>query len=86
MNNNAAIPTGDPNSIRAGPEDDWMTIDLNPLLNNEGMVTGVEDDWFGNGFGPDTYNNLEVLGKLVNEGSSPWGPQQGGGGGGDMGF
>lgn len=61
-----------------------MTIDLNPLMNNEGgMVTGIEDDWFGNGFGPDTYNNLEVLGKLVNNEGSPWGPQQGGA---DLGF
>ena len=52
---------------------DWLTLDLQPLLgNNDGMgMGGVSDTvnapWFGT-FGPETYNNLEVLGKLANDG------------------
>lgn len=54
-------------------EEDWLTLDLNPLLENNNLESGEE--WFG-AFGPETHNNLEVLGKLVNE---QWMP-------GDMGF
>ena len=55
-------------------EDDWLTLDLQPLID----TTGFEADnnaWYG-AFGPETHNNLEVLGKLVNE---QWHP-------GDLGF
>ena len=45
---------------------DWLTLDLQPLLGNDGMGGG-ENPWFG-AFGPETHNNLEVLGKLVNDG------------------
>ena len=46
---------------------DWLTLDLQPLLGNDGMGGG-DNAWFGGAFGPETHNNLEVLGKLVNEG------------------
>ncbi|CAD6567272.1 MAG: hypothetical protein ASARMPREDX12_000176 [Alectoria sarmentosa] len=45
---------------------DWLTLDLQPLLGNDGMGGG-DNPWFG-AFGPETHNNLEVLGKLVNDG------------------
>lgn len=45
---------------------DWLTLDLQPLLGNDGMG-GSDNPWFG-AFGPETHNNLEVLGKLVNDG------------------
>ena len=49
-------------------EEDWLTLDLNPLLSSDstGFQTGVGNDgqWFGN-FGPEINGNLEVLGKLV---------------------
>lgn len=45
---------------------DWLTLDLQPLLGNDGMGGG-DNAWFG-AFGPETHNNLEVLGKLVNDG------------------
>ena len=86
--------------------EDWLTLDLQPLLdnsNNGGLTNGngggggggTDDNgsgngsnnsgsgswWLGNAFGPETQNNLEVLGKLVNEGGS-W-PAVGGDG---MGF
>ncbi|KAF6222363.1 hypothetical protein HO133_001449 [Letharia lupina] len=44
---------------------DWLTLDLQPLLGNDG-VEGGDNPWFG-AFGPETHNNLEVLGKLVND-------------------
>ena len=50
---------------------DWLTLDLQPLLggnNNDGLSMGTGDNpWFG-AFGPETHNNLEVLGKLANDG------------------
>ncbi|KAL8737274.1 MAG: hypothetical protein Q9181_001828 [Wetmoreana brouardii] len=49
-------------------EEDWLTLNLNPLLSSDSgaFQTGVGDDgqWFGN-FGPEINGNLEVLGKLV---------------------
>ncbi|KAL8656152.1 MAG: hypothetical protein Q9210_000437 [Variospora velana] len=54
-------------------EEDWLTLDLNPLLSSSdnnagasGFQAGVGNDaqWFGN-FGPEINGNLEVLGKLV---------------------
>ena len=45
---------------------DWLTLDLQPLLGNDGMGGG-DNPWFS-AFGPETHNNLEVLGKLVNDG------------------
>lgn len=46
-------------------EEDWLTLDLNPLLDTSGM-NGGDNQWFG-AFGPETHNNLEMLGKLVND-------------------
>lgn len=46
---------------------DWLTLDLQPLLGNDGMGGGGDNPWLG-AFGPETHNNLEVLGKLVNDG------------------
>ncbi|KAL8718876.1 MAG: hypothetical protein Q9225_004045 [Loekoesia sp. 1 TL-2023] len=61
-NSNAALSPFDNN------EEDWLTLNLNPLLSSEttGFQTGVGNDgqWFGN-FGPEINGNLEVLGKLV---------------------
>ena len=45
---------------------DWLTLDLQPLLGNDGMG-GADNPWLG-AFGPETHGNLEALGKLVNEG------------------
>ena len=59
MDNNGVMPLPIPG------EDDWLTLDLQPLID----TTGFENDnnaWYG-AFGPETHNNLEVLGKLVNE-------------------
>lgn len=49
-------------------EEDWLTLDLNPLLDPVNSAFNAADtvDWFGN-FGPEMNDNLEVLGKLVNE-------------------
>ena len=67
---------------------DWLTLDLQPLLGgNDGMggggVGGGDNPWFG-AFGPETHNNLEVLGKLVNDGGGYRGDGFGDDGG--MGF
>lgn len=67
-------PTDNHNSLPFPSEEDWLTLDLNPLLENNNL-DGGEKQWFG-AFGPETHNNLEVLGKLVNE---QWQP-------GDLGF
>ena len=48
--------------------DDWLTLDLNPLLDSN-TFGGMNDAWFGN-FGPEINSNLDVLGKLVNDGFS----------------
>ena len=45
---------------------DWLTLDLQPLLGNDGMGGG-DNPWLG-AFAPETHNNLEVLSKLVNDG------------------
>lgn len=55
MDNNLLFPS----------EEDWLTLDLNPLLEGSGL-NGADNQWFG-AFGPETHNNLEVLGKLMNE-------------------
>ena len=57
----------------SGTADDWLTLDLNPLLDNT-TFGGTDNSWFGN-FGPEINSNLDVLGKFVNEGFN-----------GDMGF
>ena len=49
----------------SGTADDWLTLDLNPLLDNSAFG-GAENPWFGN-FGPEINSNLDVLGRLVNE-------------------
>lgn len=61
------------NQNLSGTADDWLTLDLNPLLDNSSFG-GMDNPWFGN-FGPEINSNLDVLGRLVNEGF-----------GGDMGF
>lgn len=48
-----------------GTADDWLTLDLNPLLDNSAFG-GADNPWFGN-FGPEMNSNLDVLGRLVNE-------------------
>ena len=50
----------------SGSADDWLTLDLNPLLDNSAFG-GVENPWFGN-YGPEINSNLDVLGRMVNEG------------------
>ena len=61
-------------SSLSGTADDWLTLDLNPLLDNNSTFGGMDNHWFGN-FGPEINSNLDVLGRLVNEGFN-----------GDMGF
>lgn len=68
-------PYATDNNLPFPSEEDWLTLDLNPLLESNGLGGG-DPQWFG-AFGPETSNNLEVLGKLINE--SQWPP-------GDMGF
>ena len=52
----------------SGTANDWLTLDLNPLLDdNNNAFGGMDNAWFGN-FGPEINSNLDVLGKLVNEG------------------
>lgn len=53
------------NDFNMPSEEDWLTLDLNPLLDTSG-VNPSDNQWFG-AFGPETHNNLEVLGKLVND-------------------
>ena len=62
-------PNEGPMPSLSGTADDWLTLDLNPLLddNNNNAFGGVDNAWFGN-FGPEINSNLDVLGKLVNEG------------------
>ncbi|KAL9101714.1 MAG: hypothetical protein Q9163_003057 [Psora crenata] len=73
--NNYAVNAPTPGSTFGIPnEEDWLTLDLQPLLETNDFGTAADDAWFA--FGPETHNNLEVLGKLVNEG---WPQQQGGG-------
>ncbi|KAL8664637.1 MAG: hypothetical protein Q9202_002907 [Teloschistes flavicans] len=67
-NNNALSPFNNDNNN----EEDWLTLDLNPLLSSSsdpagfqtGMGLGNDAQWFGN-FGPEINGNLEVLGRLV---------------------
>ena len=49
----------------SGTTDDWLTLDLNPLLDTNAFG-GMENPWFGN-FGPEINSNLDVLGRFVNE-------------------
>lgn len=65
-NQNQPQQTFYPNGEESMPFSDWLTLDLQPLLGNDGMG-GADNPWFG-AFGPETHNNLEVLGKLVNDG------------------
>lgn len=54
-------------------EEDWLTLDLNPLLTDTGGLTsggggmGGDSQWFGN-FGPDIDGNLEMLGNWLRDG------------------
>ena len=69
-------------------EEDWLTLDLNPLFDPAGFNGGSDNQWFG-AFGPETHNNLEVLGRLINEqqyrGDNGYGDGDGAGAGG-MGY
>ena len=73
MNNDSA----DPNDFGVGA--DWLTLNLNGLVDQSGMGGNGDYGWFG-GFGPETQNNLEVLGKLSN-GRYPGADGYGDGGG-----
>lgn len=53
------------NDFSLPSEEDWLTLDLNPLLDPSSLGSN-ENPWFG-AFGPETHNNLEVLGKFVND-------------------
>ncbi|MCJ1230631.1 hypothetical protein MMC12_007305 [Toensbergia leucococca] len=48
------------------PSSDWLTLDLNPLLDATQGMNGSLDQWDGS-FGPEIHSNLDVLGRLVNE-------------------
>lgn len=64
-------PNGDNLSPQVS-EEDWLTLNLNPLLSDTTVFgNGESENWFGD-FGPEIINNLEVLGKLV-EGYEPGG-------------
>ena len=72
-----ASPSAGGNARAAFPfpsEEDWLTLDLQPLIDaTPGLGDGGNGDggeWYG-AFGPETQNNLEVLGKLVNEQWTP---------------
>ena len=52
-------------NLSGGSADDWLTLDLNPLLDNN-VFGGMENPWFGN-LGPEINSNLDVLGRLVND-------------------
>lgn len=65
-----AMASDNPNAFGVPNEEDWLTLDLNPLLDTSGL-SGADSGWFGPGagaFGPETHSNLEMFGKLVNEG------------------
>jgi len=47
-------------------EDDWLTLNVNPLLGDGSGMSGANDQWLG-AFGPEMHDNLEVLGKLTGE-------------------
>ena len=48
-------------------EDDWLTLNVNPLLGGDGSgMTGNDGTWLS-AFGPEMHDNLEVLGKLTGE-------------------
>jgi len=49
-------------------EDDWLTLNVNPLLSGDGGdgMSGAEGQWLS-AFGPEMHDNLEVLGKLTGE-------------------
>ena len=58
---------------------DWLALDLNGLVNQTGIDGNGGYEWLG-AFGPETQNNLEVLGKLSN-GRYPGADEYGDGGG-----
>ena len=66
INQQQQLYPNDGMSTLSGTADDWLTLDLNPLLDSN-MFGGTENPWFGN-FGPEINSNLDVLGRLVNEG------------------
>jgi len=64
--------TNDDNLSPQVSEEDWLTLNLNPLLSDTtGYGNGESENWFGD-FGPEIINNLEVLGKFV-DGYEPGG-------------
>lgn len=63
MNNDSA------NTPDFGIGTDWLTLNMNGLFD----PSGVGNDgfpWYG-AYGPETQNNIEVLGKLSNNGRYP---------------
>ncbi len=74
INNNDG---GDPNDFGIGA--DWLTLNLNGLVDQSGINGNGGYEWFG-ALGPETQNNLEVLGKLSN-GRYPGADEYGDGGG-----
>lgn len=65
-------PYSNPPTSTTTTDEAWLTLDLNPLLADTGTGgfgswNGDATDWIG-GFGPEITSNLEVLGKLANEG------------------
>lgn len=56
-NNDFSMPT----------EEDWLTLNMNPLLGGDGSgMSGADGQWLS-AFGPEMADNLEVLGKLTGE-------------------
>ena len=53
----------------SGTADDWLTLDLKHLVENN-VFGNTENPWFGN-IGPEINSNLDVLGKFVDEGFHP---------------
>lgn len=62
MNNNSGTNHSD---FPMPTEEDWLTLDLNALLGESGSGT-ADGQWYG-AFGPETQNNLDVLGKFMND-------------------
>lgn len=47
-------------------EDDWLTLNVGPLLGDGSGLQNGDGQWLS-AFGPEMADNLEVLGKLTGE-------------------
>ena len=47
-------------------EEDWLTLDLQPILDGTAGYGNVDNQWYG-AFGPETQNNLDFVGKFMND-------------------